>query len=140
MGSGMGNSGCERDEPSCSEACAIDGTYELTFDDPSAFSAECEAIGLSLPSEPLVLSRNNAQITAKLAGIELFGYYFGGDDTSLVLSGNKFVNDDPDTAGFTIATSLEGSFSQAPKSGGEPLTFKGKYTTSQAGSFTIGAS
>jgi hypothetical protein len=131
MGSGFGGSsgdwGCGDDGPICSERCAVEGTYALTFEDTTPLGPGCEALGLSLPEGPLEIARDETgYVTAKVSDVAISGAFSGGDSTDLFLSGDGTRMS---TAGATVPISviLNGNVSKAPGTAEEPLTYTGTY-------------
>jgi hypothetical protein len=131
MGSGFGGSsgdwGCGDSPPSCSEECAVEGTYALTFEDMSPLGPGCDALGLSLPEGPLVLARGeDGFVTTKVSDIELGGTFLGDGLTELSLSGfERRASSDGFTVGIEVT--LSGNVSKSPKTAEEPLTYTGTY-------------
>lgn len=138
MGSGWGNPGCsgggdEELENDCLKGCEIQGTYQLTFEDSRPLGPECDAAGLSLPSGPLVLTRDSKHdgtITTTVGGVTLEGSYWGFPNRSLLLEATA---EKPGPEGRTISFTLRfrGDFAQGPERASEPATYSGTFTLEQ---------
>jgi hypothetical protein len=144
MGSGMGNPGCSDEdlEVDCVGGCEIQGTYQLTFTDTSPLGAECDELSLSLPTGPLVLTReledDDAIVTAELGDVSLSGSYLGIASKSLFLSGTG-TKQLAGNQGVTYKLVFDGGFASDPKRASDPATFSGTFTLEQQTSDGDGA-
>jgi hypothetical protein len=129
MGSGFSGSsgdwGCG-DGSSCSEQCAVEGTYTLTFEHTTPFGPGCEALGIALPEGPLELARDAGYVTAKVSDVAIGGAFYGDGLTDLWLSGDG-TRTSTDGATVPIRVMLTGNVSETPKTAEEPLTYTGSY-------------
>jgi hypothetical protein len=130
MGSGFGgssgDSGCG-DGSTCSEGCAVEGTYTLTFEHLTPFGPECAALGISLPEGPLELARDETgYVTAKVSDVPIGGAFYGDALTDLYLSGDG-TSMSTDGATVPIRVMLTGNVSETPDTAQEPLTYTGTY-------------
>ncbi|MFP2898209.1 hypothetical protein [Corallococcus sp. 4LFB] len=124
MGSGLGNPGCNSGPSECEDGCAIAGSYHLQFTDSSPPSADCEALGLGLPTGPLVLAFDNPTVTTTLNDVELTGLYFGEHSLSLNLYGNRLL---PDDKGFYSVRLEAKVLAPAPDKASAPASIEGEY-------------
>jgi hypothetical protein len=137
MGSGMGNPGCgdEDLEVDCVGGCEIQGTYQLTFTDTSPLGPECDELSVSLPTGPLVLTReledDDAIVTSTLGDVELSGSYLGIASKSLFLSGTGRTALLSGNQTVTYKLVFDGSFASDPKRASDPATFSGTFTLEQ---------
>ncbi|NBD08905.1 hypothetical protein [Corallococcus silvisoli] len=129
MGSGMGNPGCgsgSSGEPApsvCESGCAIEGSYTLQFADTSPPGGGCEALGLKLPTGPLVLTYADTRVGTTLGGADLSGFYYGEPGLELHLSGTQEL-----TATTWSSTSIQATvLAPAPQTATAPSTLQGTY-------------
>jgi hypothetical protein len=132
MGSGLGNPGCgsgssgDSNQPACKGKCAVEGTYQLTFEDTSPLAPGCQELGLSLPTGPLVISRDDAELSTRLNGLEVTGNYFGTDHPETKLRGDGTART-PSGATVPITVLIEATFEPQPDDTTQPSVLKGLY-------------
>ncbi|WP_338261791.1 hypothetical protein [Corallococcus caeni] len=124
MGSGLGNPGCNSGPSECEDGCAIAGSYHLQFTDSSPPGADCEALGLGLPTGPLVLAFDNPTVTTTLNDVELTGLYFGEYRLDLSLYGNQPL---PDDKGYYSVQLEARMLAPAPDKASAPASIEGEY-------------
>jgi len=129
MGSGSGNPGCSSNEPAhCTELCAVEGSYRLSFEDSSQLPPGCQERTLSLPTGPLVISRDDGDLTTRLHNMELTGSYFGGASSEVSMIGGGQVPSP--TFALYASVVLEGKFDPQPASTSASSVLKGRYKLS----------
>jgi hypothetical protein len=106
--------------------CAVEGSYTLTFEDTSPLAPGCQELGLSLPTGPLVITRDDEVITMRLNGVHISGSHYGGTGGLSTLKGNGSARN-ASGVNVPISVMVEGSFTGAPNSTSAPATFKGRY-------------
>ncbi len=130
MGSGLGNPGCGSgggdDSPLCTGKCAVEGIYQLTFEDTSPLAPGCQELGLSLPTGQLVISRDDSKLLTHLNGMEVTGSYYGTANTETRLQGYGSARS---ASGATVPISvvIEATFEPQPDNTTQPSVLKGLY-------------
>ncbi len=139
MGSGLGNPGCggggdgPSEPPECIDKCAVEGRYRLTFQDTSPLGPGCAEMGLALPTEPLVLTRNGVELQSTLHGVALTGSYLGSVLPQMSIQGTGTVRNAAGT-GYTVDIAIHGNFTTQPDTTSEPSVITGRYVLQHFGS------
>jgi hypothetical protein len=133
MGSGLGNPGCDfggdasSEPPKCIDKCAVEGRYRLTFEDTSPLGPGCAEMGLALPTEPLVITRNEVELRSTLHGVELLGSYLGSVLLpQMSIQGTGTVRNAAGTS-YPVEIAIHGNFTSQPDTTSEPSVITGRY-------------
>ncbi|RYZ44188.1 MAG: hypothetical protein EOO71_00545 [Myxococcaceae bacterium] len=111
LGIAVGCGSGSDEAPVCDTGCLLAGTYALTFTQPEPLPSGCGEAGLSLPTGPLVVTRQSGGagiLNATLPELPLQGTYTEDAGLRMLLNGEGTSR-----TGFRYAVLLDARFASA---------------------------